>query len=83
MTVIPLMEMQVDESPENTREDDFPKTLPLLILRNAVLFPGTLIPITVGREKSIKLVRESYSGDKWVGRSHNWTRKRTTRDRTR
>lgn len=67
MTVIPLMEMQVDESPENTREDDFPKTLPLLILRNAVLFPGTLIPITVGREKSIKLVRESYSGDKWVG----------------
>ncbi len=67
MTVIPLMEMQVDESPENTKEDDFPKTLPLLILRNAVLFPGTLIPITVGREKSIKLVRESYSGDKWVG----------------
>lgn len=67
MSVIPLMEMQVDESPSNIKEEDCPQTLPLLVLRNAVLFPGTLIPITVGREKSIRLVRDSYRGDKWVG----------------
>lgn len=67
MTVIPLMEMDMDESSGNIREEGLPEILPLLVLRNAVVFPGTLIPITVGRDKSIKLVRESFSGDKWVG----------------
>ncbi len=67
MSVIPLMEMQVDETHDNIKEEDCPSTLPLLVLRNAVLFPGSLIPITVGRSKSIKLVRESYNSNKWVG----------------
>ncbi|MCK9346355.1 MAG: endopeptidase La [Bacteroidales bacterium] len=67
MTVIPLMEMDMDEPSGNIREDGLPQILPLLVLRNAVVFPGTLIPITVGRDKSIKLVRESFSSDKWVG----------------
>ncbi|MEJ1730361.1 hypothetical protein SMA90_28950, partial [Escherichia coli] len=56
MTVIPLMEMDMDEPSGNIREDGLPQILPLLVLRNAVVFPGTLIPITVGRDKSIKLV---------------------------
>jgi len=67
MTVIPLMETDMDIVPENIREDNLPQALPLLVLRNAVVFPGTLIPITVGRVKSTKLVRESFESDKWVG----------------
>ncbi|MDR2652455.1 MAG: endopeptidase La, partial [Prevotellaceae bacterium] len=46
---------------------DLPESLPLLILRNSVLFPEILIPITVGREKSIKLVREIYSKSRILG----------------
>ena len=67
MTVIPLMEMDMDQTSGDMIKDGMPQVLPLLVLRNAVVFPGTLIPITVGREKSIKLVRESLTGDKWVG----------------
>lgn len=53
-------EMQIDS-------DEIPDPLPLLALRNAVLFPGVVIPISVGREKSLKLVREQYAKDKIVG----------------
>ncbi|HAP01956.1 MAG TPA: hypothetical protein DCQ93_08545, partial [Bacteroidetes bacterium] len=41
--------------------------IPLLPLKNTVLFPGVVLPITVGRDKSIKAVRESYNGDKLIG----------------
>jgi len=53
-------EMQIDSS-------EIPNPLPILALRNAVLFPGVVIPISVGREKSLKLVREQYSKDKIIG----------------
>ncbi|MDR2286182.1 MAG: endopeptidase La [Prevotellaceae bacterium] len=52
---------------ESFTEKDLPKPLPVLALRNAVLFPAVVMPITVGREKSIKLIRESYSGSRLVG----------------
>jgi ATP-dependent Lon protease len=42
-------------------------SLPLLPLRNTVLFPGVVIPITVGRDKSIKAISEAYKTDKLVG----------------
>lgn len=67
MTVIPLMDAEMDETPDTLKEDNLPQVLPLLVLRNAVVFPGTLIPITVGRAKSTKLVRESFESDRWVG----------------
>ena len=41
--------------------------MPILALRNAVLFPAVIMPITVGRDKSIKLIRKSYSGSKLDG----------------
>ncbi|HEY1007195.1 MAG TPA: endopeptidase La [Sphingobacteriaceae bacterium] len=41
--------------------------LSILPLRNTVLFPGVVIPITVGRDKSIKLIKEAYKGDKVIG----------------
>lgn len=46
---------------------DLPDELPMLAVRNTVLFPGVLIPITVGRQKSIKVVKQAYKGDKIIG----------------
>jgi ATP-dependent Lon protease len=56
-----------DEDEELLNKTEVPDILPLLPLRNTVLFPGVIIPITVGREKSIKLIREAYKGNKIVG----------------
>ena len=44
-----------------------PDSLPILPLRNAVLFPGVVMPISVGRSKSLNLVREAYNGSKLLG----------------
>ena len=61
---IPLMTTDEDDS-SNTFE--VPAELPILPLRNTVLFPGVVIPITVSRDKSIKLIQESYRKDKIIG----------------
>jgi ATP-dependent Lon protease len=55
------------EDEEIMNEEKVPEELPILPLRNTVLFPGVVIPITVGREKSIKLIKEAYAGDKTIG----------------
>ena len=60
----PLLSQQ-DE--DEMRNEDIPEILSILPLRNTVLFPGVVIPITVGRDKSIKLVKEAYKGDKTIG----------------
>ena len=53
---------------DDTIEDvKLPEVLPILTLRNSVLFPGAVTPITVGREKSIALVRAVNSGDGLLG----------------
>ncbi|MEI6677296.1 MAG: endopeptidase La [Mariniphaga sp.] len=46
---------------------EVPAILPVLPLRNTVLFPGVVMPITVGRQKSLLLIREAYSGNKLIG----------------
>ncbi|MDP1621650.1 MAG: endopeptidase La [Bacteroidales bacterium] len=61
---IPLLSSE-DEEAMNTEE--VPEALPILPLRNTVLFPGVVIPITVGRDKSIKLIREFYKGTRIIG----------------
>ncbi|MBN8702175.1 MAG: endopeptidase La [Bacteroidetes bacterium] len=61
---IPLLS-QEDEDVMNAEK--VPDTLSILPLRNTVLFPGVVIPITVGRDKSIKLIRDAYKGDKTIG----------------
>ncbi len=48
-------------------EDALPGHLPLLALKNTVLFPGIVIPITVGRDKSIKAIQKAYEGNRIVG----------------
>ena len=63
MPIIPLNESEDD----NNAAMELPAEVPLLPLRNTVLFPGVVLPITVGREKSIKAVQEAYKGDKLIG----------------
>ena len=63
MPIIPLNENEGD----GTDETPIPSELALLPLRNTVLFPGVVIPITVGRDKSIKAIAEAYKTDKLVG----------------
>jgi len=61
---IPLITAEEEES---VNRQAFPKELPILPLRNNVLFPGVVIPITVGRDKSIKLIQDSNKGNKIIG----------------
>ncbi len=56
-----------EEEEEEEQKQTFPDVLPVLPLRNTVLFPGVIIPITVGREKSLKLIREVYQKNKILG----------------
>jgi ATP-dependent Lon protease len=63
MPIIPLNE----ESDGNADEQDIPEEIALLPLRNTVLFPGVVIPITVGRDKSILAVTDAYKTDKLIG----------------
>jgi len=62
--LIPLLSNE-DEALMHTEK--IPEELPILPLRNNVLFPGVVIPITVGRDKSIKLIKDTYAGDKTIG----------------
>lgn len=52
---------------ENGAKDTYPEIIPILPVRNTVLFPGVVLPITVGRQKSIKLVKKAYKGDRTLG----------------
>lgn len=61
---IPLMSSEDEEQMNN---EALAPVLPILPLRNTVLFPGVVIPITVGRDKSIKLIRDANKGNKTIG----------------
>lgn len=63
---LPIIPISENES-EQDKLLDVPDKLPLLPLRNTVLFPGVVIPITVGRDKSIKAVNEAHKKDKLIG----------------
>ena len=63
---IPLFSFN-EQSEENEPEMVIDSLLPILPLRNTVLFPGVVIPITVGRDKSIQAVKASYNKDKLIG----------------
>ena len=62
--LIPLM---TPEDEEAMNKEELPEILPILPLRNTVLFPGVVIPITAGRDKSIKLINETNKGNKIIG----------------
>jgi ATP-dependent Lon protease len=65
MEFMPMIPIHEDN--DQTDEQPIPAELPLLPLRNTVLFPGVVIPITVGRDKSIKAVNDAYKTDRLVG----------------
>ena len=64
VSVIPVMQgegmVKIDDS-------QLPDFLPILALRNAVLFPGTVYPITIGREKSIRLIEDAEKNNTFIG----------------
>lgn len=64
VNIIPVMQgegfMKVDEA-------ELPDSLPILALRNAVMFPGTVYPITIGREKSIRLIEDAEKNNRYIG----------------
>ncbi len=62
--LIPLM---TPEDEEEINKEEIPETLPILPLRNTVLFPGVVIPITAGRDKSIKLIKDANASGKVIG----------------
>ena len=64
VNILPVMNI---EGNSNLDEIDLPQTLPILALRNAVLFPGTVLPITIGRNKSMKLIKSLYKSTKIIG----------------
>ncbi len=61
---IPLMS---EEEEKELTEASVPESLPILPLKNTVLFPGVVVPITVGRDRSLALVKDAYAGDKTIG----------------
>ena len=64
VSIIPVMQgdglMKIDES-------ELPDVLPILALRNAALFPGAVFPITIGREKSVKLIQDAEKDSFYIG----------------
>lgn len=62
--LIPLMTAEDEEEINNEK---LPNTLPILPLRNTVLFPGVVIPITAGRDTSINLIKDANNGSKVIG----------------
>ncbi len=64
MNIIPVMNI---DPGYKLQDEQLPDVLPLLPLRNAVLFPDTVIPIPVRREKSIQLLNEAYKSNKLIG----------------
>src|SRR5678815_1151362 len=66
MDFLPIIPLNESEQ-EDTNGIEIPTEIALLPLRNTVLFPGVVLPITVGRDKSIKAVTDAYKADKLVG----------------
>jgi hypothetical protein len=62
-----LIQLITTDDGSDFKDENVPNELPILPLRNTVLFPGVVIPITVGRKKSIKLVKSVYNGNRILG----------------
>mgnify|MGYP002621924721 FL=1 len=64
VSIIPVMQ---GEEIREISDSELPDTLPILALRNAVLFPGAVFPVTIGRDKSIRLIHEAEDHGFFVG----------------
>jgi len=64
VNIIPVMQGEI---PVKIDEDKLPDVLPILALRNAVIFPGAVFPVTIGREKSSRLIKDAESSGSFIG----------------
>ena len=64
VSIIPVMQ---GDALMKLNESELPDSLPILALRNAVLFPGSVFPITIGREKSIRLIEDAEKNNAFIG----------------
>jgi ATP-dependent Lon protease len=62
-----LVQLINPEQESDLKPEDLPEELPILPIKNTVLFPGVVIPITVTRQKSIRLIKKAYQGNRIVG----------------
>src|SRR6478752_5401207 len=63
MPIVPLGEEELNDE----EKEALPEDVPLIALRNTVLFPNVVLPITVAREKSVKAIAEAQKNGKWIG----------------
>lgn len=70
VNILPVVNI---DAVQKLNDSELPDTLPVLALRNAVLFPSTVTPISIGREKSMKLVRDVYGSGKSLPQYHRET----------
>ncbi len=66
-SAVSIIPVAPGESSGHIESKDLPDTLPILALRNAVLFPGAIYPVTIGREKSVKLIHEAEQNNTFIG----------------
>lgn len=64
VNIIPVMQ---GDGTLKFNEAELPDTLPILTLRNAVIFPGTVYPVTIGREKSIRIIKDAEKDNLFIG----------------
>ena len=64
VNIIPVLQ---GEALPKVKDSELPDVLPVLALRNAVMFPGTVYPVTIGREKSMRLVRDAEQKGLFIG----------------
>ena len=64
VNIIPVMQ---GDGALKINDSDLPEKLPILALRNAVIFPGTVYPVTIGRDKSVKLIKDSEKNNLFIG----------------
>jgi len=64
VNIIPVMQ---GEGPLTINESELPERIPILTLRNAVIFPGTVYPVTIGRDKSVKLIKDAETNNLFIG----------------
>ena len=64
INIIPVVQ---GEAQFKLNEADLPDVLPVLALRNTALFPGTVYPVTIGREKSVRLIQDAEENDFFIG----------------
>ncbi|MFC5624423.1 endopeptidase La [Algoriphagus winogradskyi] len=62
-----LIQLITDEEDDSQGKEVLEEEIPILTVRNTVLFPGVVIPITVGRQRSIRLVKKAQKGNKLIG----------------